>query len=305
MKHKKSAIALGTIATLGMTTMLAEKRILDALFARDDKVMGEDREGKRYEYAWFDAMQPQSMYIIAPDKVQLHAHFFPQPNPTHRYMILQHGFHGYVKELSYEARHFYEAGYQLLMPSMRAHGLSGGALITMGLLEHKDSCLWIQHLLELDPLAEIYMYGVSMGAATTLMALSTETGRHIKAAISDCAYTTAIDVFDDVLSKRLRIPYHWYLYASNDLIRMRTNISIRESRPIDLVHQISSPVLFIHGDADDLVPFSMLDELYQAAGCEKEKLVISHAGHALASSIDPQTYWSHVDAFLQAHTKNR
>lgn len=303
MKHKKTWLAAGALASLTGIALYGEKRILEALFARDDKVMGEDREGKLYEYAWFDEKKPESIYLIAKDHVQLHAHYFPQPNATHRYMILQHGFHGYVKELSYEAKHFYEAGYQLLMPSMRAHGLSGGALITMGLLEHEDTCMWIRYLRAMDPKAEIYIYGVSMGAATTLLALAEQEGVYVKAAISDCAYSTAIGVFDSVLKKRLWIPYEWYLYASDDWIYRRTGIMIRESRPVDIVDKITTPVLFIHGDADDLVPCEMVDALYARAICEKERLIISGAGHALASSKDPKTYWERVDHFLEQHAE--
>lgn len=301
MKHKKAAALLGTFTLTSIAAASIEKRILEALFARDDKIIGEDRPGKLYAYEWFDAMKPADIYLMAKDKVQLHAHYFAQKQNNHRYMILFHGFHGYVKELSFEAKHFYEMGYQLLMPSMRGHGMSGGAMITMGLLEHQDACQWIRYLKQMDPKAEIVLYGVSMGAATTLMALAEPEGAWIKAAISDCAYTKAIDVFDFYLSQHLHLPYRWYLYASNDFLYHRTHISLKESKPINIVDQITTPILFIHGDGDDLVPFSMMQQLYDKATCEKEMLCIPNAGHALASSKDPITYFTHVDAFLAKH----
>lgn len=304
MKHKKTALALSTVTLTGVVATALEKKIIDALFARDDKIIGEDREGKLYEYEWFDTQAPKSIYIMAKDKVQLHAHFFAQKQNNHNYMILFHGFHGYVKELSYEAKHFYELGYNLLMPSMRGHGMSGGAMITMGILEHQDAREWIRYIKHMDPKANIYLYGVSMGAATTLLTLAKPEGAFIKAAISDCAYTCAIDVFDFYLSMHLHIPYRWYLYASNDFIYRRTHISLKESRPIDTIDQIKTPVLFIHGDEDDLVPYSMLDELYQKAACPKEQLTIPHAKHALASSQDPKTYWAHVDTFLEKYSES-
>ena len=58
------------------------------------------------------------------------------------------------------------------------------------------------------------------------------------------------------------------------------------------------PMLFIHGEKDTFVPFSMLDEVYNAATCDKRKLVISGANHALSAATDPDTYWSTVDEFL-------
>ena len=41
-------------------------------------------------------------------------------------------------------------------------------------------------------------------------------------------------------------------------------------------------MLFIHGDADTFVPFEMLDEVYNAAKVEKEKLIVPGAGHGEA-----------------------
>ena len=59
--------------------------------------------------------------------------------------------------------------------------------------------------------------------------------------------------------------------------------------------------MFIHGDNDKFVPFSMLDKLYEAASCKKEKLVISGAGHAEAQVTDPQKYWHTVKRFIKRY----
>lgn len=301
IKHKSitvaGALGIGTAAGIYM-----QRKILSALFQRDDQWIKGTRSGKRYEYEWFDEQNPKHRYIHATDGVRLHAYELPQKKPTHRYMILFHGFHGYVKELSYEAKHFYEMGYHLLLPSMRAHGLSEGAMITMGILEHLDACCWIKEICNSDPKAQITLYGVSMGAATTLLALAKCQDAPIQAAIVDCPYARVIDVFDFYLSQHLHIPYRWYLYASNNIVYRQTHISLKEARPIDVVDQIKAPLLFIHGDQDDLVPYSMMEELYQKATCPKEKLTISNAGHAISSGIDPKTYWRHVDAFLKKYT---
>ena len=59
------------------------------------------------------------------------------------------------------------------------------------------------------------------------------------------------------------------------------------------------PTLFIHGDQDKFVPFYMLDKLYEAANCKKEKLVISDAGHVESSKINPDLYWSTINKFIK------
>lgn len=303
MKHKKKLVTAAT--AFGITSaaaLYAERKILSSLFERDDQWMKGARDGKRYAYEWFDDKGANHRYIEAHDHVRLHAYELPQSIPTHRYMIMLHGFHGYVKELSYEAKHFYEMGYHLILPSMRAHGMSEGAMITMGILEHLDVCRWMEEVRRTDPQAQITLYGVSMGAATTLLTLAKPQGEWVRAAIADCPYARVIDVFDYYLSKRLHLPYRWYLYACNELVYHKSHISLKEARPIDVVDQIKTPLLLIHGDADDLVPYSMMDELYQKVNGPKQKLTIPHAGHALSSSYDPDTYWQCVDAFLKRYS---
>lgn len=45
----------------------------------------------------------------------------------------------------------------------------------------------------------------------------------------------------------------------------------------------------------------MLEELYQAASCEKEKLAVPGAAHAESAAVAPELYWPAVDAFLARH----
>ena len=46
----------------------------------------------------------------------------------------------------------------------------------------------------------------------------------------------------------------------------------------------------------------MLDVVYNAcASAEKERLSVPGAAHGQASSVDPELYWSTVEAFLDQH----
>lgn len=61
------------------------------------------------------------------------------------------------------------------------------------------------------------------------------------------------------------------------------------------------PILFIHGDDDKFVPFSMMDELYEACGGPKEKFVVQGAGHGLAFDSDKEGYIRTVTAFVNRY----
>lgn len=67
---------------------------------------------------------------------------------------------------------------------------------------------------------------------------------------------------------------------------------------MEQVKKSKIPTVFIHGDKDTFVPFWMLDEVYNAAVCKKEKLVIEGAEHAEASEVAPELYWSTIERFI-------
>ena len=69
------------------------------------------------------------------------------------------------------------------------------------------------------------------------------------------------------------------------------------------VEKISVPILFIHGDADGLVPYEMMNRLFDATNSPvKEKFTVEGAGHADAKSTNPTEYFNHVFKFLTTST---
>jgi fermentation-respiration switch protein FrsA (DUF1100 family) len=67
-------------------------------------------------------------------------------------------------------------GYGVLMPDSRAHGQSGGALATYGLLEKDDIQRWIRWVQEHQHPGCVFGFGESMGAALVLQAIVSKPG---------------------------------------------------------------------------------------------------------------------------------
>ena len=67
------------------------------------------------------------------------------------------------------------------------------------------------------------------------------------------------------------------------MIRLRAGYDLKETSPLKAVSASSVPTLFIHGEEDRMIPVSMCRELYDAAACEKEIMIVEGAGHAQAS----------------------
>ena len=62
---------------------------------------------------------------------------------------------------------------------------------------------------------------------------------------------------------------------------------------------VTQPWLFIHGDADDVVPIQDSRDAFDAATCEKDFLALAGAGHSFDEASYPQLVEA-VDEWLKA-----
>ena len=239
-------------------------------------------------------------WLTSRDGLELHAYRADIPG-GHRYAILCHGYKNQAKNMAAQASHFYDLGYSVLLPDARGHGLSQGDYIGMGWPERHDIVDWIATLVEADPQAEIVLYGVSMGGATVMMVSGEELPENVKCIVEDCGYSSVWDEFAGQLDDLYGLPPVPVLNALDVVCRIRAEYSIVEASAVDQVARSVTPTLFIHGDADAFVPFRMLDEVYNAAACEKERLVVEGAAHAKSDDVNPELYWTTVDGFLARH----
>ena len=73
---------------------------------------------------------------------------------------------------------------------------------------------------------------------------------------------------------------------------------------MDAVRQSKVPMLFIHGDADQLVPVGMMKELYAASAAPaKEELTVAGASHAVSASVAHDAYYKKVFGFADRYAK--
>lgn len=252
--------------------------------------------------AWFDD-SAQDRWLTSHDGLELHALYLPQEGESHKYAVICHGY-GSIPQLGGRfAAHFYGLGYNILAPAARAHELSGGAYAGMGWPERRDIVAWVDTIVEQDRSAEIVLFGVSMGGATVMMtAGEPDLSPNVKCAIEDCGYSSVWDEFAGQLEELFGLPTFPVLDAASLVTRVRAGYGFQEASAVEQLKKTRLPMLFIHGEDDDFVPYWMLDVVYEAcAGPDKERLSIPGAAHGEASWEDPELYWTTVDAFLARH----
>ena len=238
-------------------------------------------------------------YIESYDKLQLHSYVVSQN--SNKWAIVVHGYGGSGKLMSDKSKYFYDMGYNVLIPDLRGHGKSEGDYIGMGWKDRLDIISWINFIIKENPNAEIVLHGTSMGAATVLMTSGENLPSNVKAIVADCAYTSAWDEFSYQLETYLKVPSYYILNVTNMVTKLKAGYSLKEASALECVKKATVPILFIHGDKDKFVPYSMMDKLYDATSSPKEKLTIEGGEHANSDLVSPFLYWLTVEDFLNQY----
>ncbi|MBE6819930.1 MAG: alpha/beta hydrolase [Ruminococcaceae bacterium] len=230
----------------------------------------------------------------------LHAIFYENEG-SDVYAISCHGFTGDPSQNSIYTKHFYEMGSNVLLPYLRGHGKSEHSHCTMGWMDRLDIIDWISFIINKNPKAKIILHGASMGAATVMNATGENLPENVKCCIEDCGFTSLWDQYTAQIGAATKIPAKVILSLVNPAFKVKLGFDIRDASPLNQVKKSKTPTLFIHGDKDTVVPFSMNYPLYAAAGCEKERLVVEGATHCAAGYLFPEIYWDKITEFTNKY----
>ena len=191
-------------------------------------------------------------------------------------------------------------GYNVLLPDQRSHGASGGHTITMGVKERYDCRAWAYWAYKrFGPEVPIFLMGVSMGAATVLLASGLDLPETVRGIIADCGYTSPHDICTKVLKTVVPSALMGPIYAVGrvgTLLYGRFDPDDADCR--QAVAKARIPILFIHGEADDFVPCEMSRENFDACASPKRLVTIPGAGHAVSYYVDIPAYEKAVTEFL-------
>lgn len=252
---------------------------------------------------WLREVNTEETNIVSEDGLNLWGKLYFQEEKSDKWVIIAHGYTSSHEDVQPIALNFYNEGYNVLTPDMRAHGNSEGKYIGMGWLDRKDMLLWIDYVLSLDNNSQIVLYGESMGGATVMMTSGEDLPSNVKAIVEDCGYTSVQEMFEAQLYERFGLPSFPILNAAEIVTNIRAKYNFHEASALEQVKKSKTPILFTHGGNDTYVPTEMVYRLYEAANCEKDILIIDGAGHGSAPDVDPITYYDKVFSFLDKYIK--
>jgi dienelactone hydrolase len=141
--------------------------------------------------------------------------------------------------------------------------------------------------------------GVSMGAATVMMASGEELPENVVCVMADCGYSTAREIIKKVV-REMKLPENLVYPFIKLGARIYGHFDLEETSPIEAVARSKTPIVFIHGDNDDFVPHSMSVACFEACNAPKKLVTIEGAGHGLAFPVNGKKY---VDSLREFETE--
>lgn len=219
--------------------------------------------------------------------------------------VVVHGYNSTPVNVMMLARMYRDSlGYNVWMPCLRNNGGSEGKCVQMGWLDRLDVLQWceVAHSVFADTLQ--VLHGVSMGAATVMMASGEQTPDYIRGFIEDCGYTSVYEIVEVVLPNKIGWKPHPMVDNGDVICQRRYGWGFKEASSVEQLRKSSKPVFFIHGDADKLVPPSMAQECYDAKQQGyKELWMAPGAGHARSYPKHPEEYTARVREFLEKYVE--
>ena len=258
---------------------------------------------------WVDSLHANNAlrdtFILASDGVKIHAIYVEASRPSPNTALIVHGYtDNSIRMLMIGHLYHREMGYNIFLPDLRGHGKSYNDHIQMGWNDRKDILDWLPVVNGIyGDTTNVVMHGISMGAATIVMASGEELPGNVKCLVEDCGYTDVWAQFRNEMGRAYSLPAFPLLHTTSLYCKWKEGWSFEEASALEQIKKCHLPMLFIHGDADTYVPTWMVHALYEAKPGVKELWVVPGVGHANAYWDCTEEYVQRTKAFVEKYIR--
>lgn len=263
-------------------------------------------EGKIYEpyreqmITWIKAARAlphEDVSITSFDGLKLWGKYYEYA-PGAPIELMFHGYRGSAeRDLSGGVQRCFSLGRSVLLVDQRTSSKSEGKIISFGINESRDCLSWIDFIIEhYGKDVKIILTGISMGAATVMMAAGKELPDNVIGVLADCGYSSPEAIIKKTIREMKLPPALLYPFVKLGA-RIYGHFDLEETSPVEAMKRCRLPIIFIHGEDDDFVPCDMSREVYNTCQSPKVLLTVPGAGHGLGYIVDLEGYLKAVADF--------
>lgn len=227
--------------------------------------------------------------------------WFAPGQPRSGAVLLLHGVRADRTQMLRRARFLNHAGYAALLVDLPAHGESSGDRITFGAREAAGVKIALEYLRRELPGERVGIIGVSLGAASTVLALPKPAP---DAVILESMYPTIEEAVTDRLVMRLGQVGAWLVPPLLWQIPLRVGVHAEDIRPIQHLPSLGAPVLIAAGSEDKHTTWTETQRLFDSAIEPKELWRVEGAAHVDLHAFQPDVYERKILRFLAKHLRN-
>lgn len=271
------------------------------------KLLSKESRSTAQKIAGLYGASLEDVSLVQMDGVKCRGWYFRHPlNPNGRSVLVLHGLSNNRSGMMGYIEMFVANGYDVLAPDFRDHGESDGNIATYGLLEKYDVHRWVQWLLEKEHNDQIYGLGESMGAAILLESL--ETNPRFRAVAAESSFSNFAEIGCDRVSQKLgfwyspgRVLFRPAVDAGMLWAWERYHLDFANVSPEHGCALSRIPILLIHSEVDDNIPFRHALRILAAAGANGNKIefwAVPDGGHASTFGKHPAEFKRRVLSFF-------
>lgn len=243
----------------------------------------------------------EAVSITSFDGLKLAARLYDIENPRGT-AILCHGYRANCqRDFGCGYAMYRRMGYRVLAVDNRAAGQSEGMIIGMGVLERHDCAAWAWYVHDrFGEASPIFLCGLSMGAATVMMAPSLPLPANVRAISADCGFTSGQEIVAKVIREDFHLPAGLILPLINAYCRLLKGFTLHDCTATETLRHCTIPVIFLHGVQDGFVPAYMSERNFEACASKKQLILVEKADHGMSYLMEPERCEAALRAFFDA-----
>ena len=261
----------GTLAALLVLvggTPLVWSRFVEGMIFQPTR--GADPRPERLE------IHAEDVFLETQDAVRIHAYWLPAAG-AERALLFLHGNGGNASHRLPNAALLQRLGVHVLLLDYRGYGISEGKATEAGV--YADARAGLAHLIEVRgiPDERIVVFGRSLGGA---VAVDLAQDRVLAGIILESTFTSIPDVVDSIFGSAV------------------ASLAGRRFDSAAKIERVRAPLLFFHGDRDEVVAYPLGQRLFELAPEPKQFETLRGAGHNDTVQIGGRIYLERIQRFL-------